>query len=217
MKTRAPKFVWPLAKWIGYVVIMLLLLCVVSLGKCQGETSFQKAYKYIQHNEGTYANNPLDKGGETYRGISRKYNKKWFGWQYVDKQKNKQQNDTIHKADFWALDYYLDVWVDNRFDEIENHKLAAYLFDYRINSYYGVRSLERILHKKGFIVNIDNQLDSKELLCINLINPDILLKELSATRVNFYKQLVSKNEDQRPFLGHWLQRARLHTLNKAYG
>ena len=34
--------------------------------------------------EGGYVNDPDDAGGQTYRGISRKYNPNWKGWVVVD-------------------------------------------------------------------------------------------------------------------------------------
>jgi lysozyme family protein len=37
--------------------------------------------------EGGYANHPADKGGETYRGITRKHNSEWEGWRYIDEVK----------------------------------------------------------------------------------------------------------------------------------
>lgn len=37
--------------------------------------------------EGGYANHPADKGGETYRGITRKHNPEWSGWKYIDEVK----------------------------------------------------------------------------------------------------------------------------------
>jgi len=37
--------------------------------------------------EGGYANHSADKGGETYRGITRKNNPNWQGWKYIDEVK----------------------------------------------------------------------------------------------------------------------------------
>ena len=41
---------------------------------------FRLAYKKIEAAEGGYVNDPDDKGGETYKGISRKANPDWNGW-----------------------------------------------------------------------------------------------------------------------------------------
>ncbi len=45
---------------------------------------FEAAYKESMGHEGGYANDHNDKGGETYKGISRVYHPHWGGWQTVD-------------------------------------------------------------------------------------------------------------------------------------
>ena len=41
---------------------------------------FGDAFKKLSIKEGGYVNDKDDAGGETYRGISRKYNPTWQGW-----------------------------------------------------------------------------------------------------------------------------------------
>ena len=48
---------------------------------------FRLAYKKIEAAEGGYVNDPDDKGGETYKGISRKANPDWDGWISIDQIK----------------------------------------------------------------------------------------------------------------------------------
>lgn len=45
---------------------------------------FNKAHLEVMGNEGGYANNPADSGGETYKGIARKFHPAWPGWKMVD-------------------------------------------------------------------------------------------------------------------------------------
>ena len=45
---------------------------------------FQIAEAITGRNEGGYANNSADTGGETYAGIARNYWPKWQGWKYID-------------------------------------------------------------------------------------------------------------------------------------
>src|ERR1035441_4044145 len=45
---------------------------------------FNAAHQQVMGNEGGYANNPADAGGETYKGIARKFWPQWCGWKYVD-------------------------------------------------------------------------------------------------------------------------------------
>ena len=48
---------------------------------------FKYAYDLTNKAEGSYANDPDDKGGETYGGISRKNHPIWRGWFRVDEVK----------------------------------------------------------------------------------------------------------------------------------
>lgn len=46
--------------------------------------NFQRSFSKTSVFEGGYANNPNDKGGETYRGIARNHHPKWAGWKIID-------------------------------------------------------------------------------------------------------------------------------------
>ena len=48
---------------------------------------FGDAFKKLSIKEGGYVNDKDDAGGETYRGISRKYNPTWQGWTMIDSYK----------------------------------------------------------------------------------------------------------------------------------
>ena len=45
---------------------------------------FNSAFQITMGNEGGYANNPADSGGETYKGIAKNYWPNWEGWTAVD-------------------------------------------------------------------------------------------------------------------------------------
>ncbi|MBC7912857.1 MAG: hypothetical protein H7Y07_01930, partial [Pyrinomonadaceae bacterium] len=49
--------------------------------------NFDLAYKITMHNEGGYANDPQDNGGETWKGVARNFCPKWAGWVIVDRIK----------------------------------------------------------------------------------------------------------------------------------
>ncbi len=51
--------------------------------------SFAEALKHTLEFEGGYANDPADRGGETFRGISRKNWPRWSGWDLIDQVKRK--------------------------------------------------------------------------------------------------------------------------------
>lgn len=45
---------------------------------------FNEAYVIGEKHEGGYANDPDDRGGETYKGIARNFWSKWKGWKIID-------------------------------------------------------------------------------------------------------------------------------------
>ena len=50
---------------------------------------FQEAFDKVVVAEGGYVNDPHDNGGETFMGISRKFNPDSVLWKYVDAEKKK--------------------------------------------------------------------------------------------------------------------------------
>lgn len=48
---------------------------------------FTEAYEITMGHEGGYVNDPDDAGGETYKGIARKFNSSWEGWKLIDEAK----------------------------------------------------------------------------------------------------------------------------------
>ncbi len=81
---------------------------------------FEKAFPAMIAHEGGYVNDPVDSGGETYKGVSRNNWPKWGGWKIIDElkakgiKKAKDINDTL-KNDEGMLDlvkefYYVNFW-----------------------------------------------------------------------------------------------------------
>lgn len=101
---------------------------------------FDKEFEKVVLAEGGYCDDPDDTGGETYVGISRKYNPNWSGWPIIDAEKknglknitarlkkNKELNNKlklIYKQKYWDV---LDL------DDIPSQKIAHQLFDTCVN------------------------------------------------------------------------------------
>jgi lysozyme family protein len=49
---------------------------------------FARSLRKVLAWEGAYSRDPRDPGGETYRGISRRYHQEWRGWEIVDSAKH---------------------------------------------------------------------------------------------------------------------------------
>lgn len=175
------------------------------------KADFRTSFNYVMKHEGYYANHKNDLGRETYSGISRRYHPYWYGWRYVDKYKRKSPlkwNTHIPELDFWTLDWYLDLWVKERFYELKDQEVANYVYDFRINGTIGTRLIQKSLNEIGYKVPINNKMDSLTISSINMVNKKKFLKVLKRRRTAFYNAIAKRDSTQRIFLKHWLSRAK---------
>lgn len=107
--------------------------------------NFEKAFNRVIKAEGGYVNDPNDKGGETYLGISRRSHPNSSIWEHIDKIKKDNPNSSnskltklIKKNDYVHAVikdiYYTKYWDKLRCDEIKSQKLAEQLFDMAVNA-----------------------------------------------------------------------------------
>lgn len=102
--------------------------------------NFKQAYQKTSQFEGGYSNDPSDKGGETYKGISRRYWPDWEGWKIIDIYKTKYAGIELNQS----LDankglqglvqqfYYEHYWLAMQCDEF-SLQVASELFDTAVN------------------------------------------------------------------------------------
>lgn len=91
--------------------------------------------------EGGYVNDPDDTGGETYLGISRKYNPNWSGWKIIDNIKKQYgtKNITSRLKSNESLTnnakslYKENYWDIMELDDIPSQDIAHQLFDTCVN------------------------------------------------------------------------------------
>lgn len=104
---------------------------------------FNIAYKRTAVAEGGYANNPRDKGGETYQGIARKIHPAWKGWPMIDAIKDKvgtsaksintaaEKNVSLQGL---VVSFYKDVyWNELNLDLINDQQMSNELYDTGVN------------------------------------------------------------------------------------
>lgn len=100
--------------------------------------NFDISYNRTLKFEGDYVDDDNDTGGETYKGISRKYNPSWCGWKIIDKYKklkNFPKNlDSDNQLQILVKNCYRDnYWKAIHGDEISNQKVADDLYDTAVN------------------------------------------------------------------------------------
>jgi len=160
--------------------------------------------------EGGYVNIPSDKGGETYRGISRVHNPDWEGWPIVDGLKPLKRGDIINHAELKravAKLYYDRYFVANRFDEIASPKVALTLFDMDVHGGYSVRMVQKVINRafsKGLLT--DGILGAKTLAAINEVPDMTLCTEINRYRKDRFNRIVERDPSQEEYLEGWIDR-----------
>lgn len=103
--------------------------------------TFNDAYKKVLKREGSYVCDSDDSGGETYRGISRRYNTTWEGWNLIDEYKRRYKGKSLSKvldADERLQDMVKDLYKDKywdifELDDIPSQNIAYQMFDTCVN------------------------------------------------------------------------------------
>jgi lysozyme family protein len=97
--------------------------------------TFEDAYKKVVKSEGSYVHDSDDSGGETYKGISRRYNPQWEGWAIVDNYKKSYRGKPLSKvldADDRLEDMVKELYKNNYWDVFELDNIPSQLIAYQM-------------------------------------------------------------------------------------
>jgi lysozyme family protein len=101
--------------------------------------------------------------------------------------------------------------------EIKDQRLATAVLSMGINA--GIGTSARLLQESCNIykagIKVDNEIETTSIASINRINPTQLLAEFSGACRSFYFALAAEHENDRPFLGGWLNRVSAWSTIKA--
>lgn len=183
---------------------------------------FEIAERITGGNEGGYANNPADKGGETYAGIARNFWPNWSGWKYIDKYKadyaklNKPMQEKYSLA-HWinssakvtsepvapivSAFYKTNFWDVNKLDQIDDQQVANTVYDFGVNSGTG-RAAKYLQEAVG--VTQDGKIGPQTIAAVNRLDAEITHDKINIRREEFYRSLAKGSQAQ--FLRSWLSR-----------
>ncbi len=174
---------------------------------------FEQSIKDTLKHEGYYVNNINDKGGESYRGIARKFHPSWAGWYYVDEAKRKAgslpwnyhiENPVLDKL---VVDFYkANFWNKIHLDSVKDSSLQSIIFDAYVNSgANGIKVLQRTLNQSfGKNLKIDGAQGAKTIAEINSVNPQSLFEAYKEARKRYYLAIGTGTNSE--FLKGWLNR-----------
>ncbi len=183
-----------------------------------------EAYKKTMRHEGGYSNDPEDAGGETFRGISRRFNPTWRGWMVIDRMKaDKQQHfpsgllqsrELSNSVQLFYKGKYWDVFAG---DEIEDQGLAEEMFDTGINmgTHRAIKFLQQGLsflnRDQGLFLDLveDGVFGKKTLSAIEILpinDMEVLLKILNVLQGMHYLNYMKKSPVQEKYCRGWFKR-----------
>lgn len=186
---------------------------------------FKTAYKITMANEGGYANNPADSGGETWKGIARKKHPDWPGWGIIDHYKNKIKSgfpeslkDAPGLQESVEMFYKVGFWDYLKLDQVNNQKIANELFDTSVNMGQGIAALflQRSLNisnrngKDYGDIQLDGNIGPATISTLNSHpRQEQVLKLLNTLQGAKYIAICEANPSQEIFLTSWLSRVML--------
>lgn len=178
--------------------------------------NFQPAFNITMGNEGGYANNPHDSGGETWRGIARNYWPKWPGWPIVDRVKatnpanfsqalfaNSQLNVMVMQF------YQQNFWNPVGLPGINCQQTANQLFDIAVNM--GTAVACKILQQAVNAVapgtlTVDGLVGPLTVKAANNQPDEALYNAICALRKQHYESIIAANPSQAVFEHSWFSR-----------
>jgi len=189
--------------------------------------NFVEAYRITRGHEGGYVFDPDDAGGETYRGVARRYHRSWAGWAVIDGIKQNlpggqeldaalEENESLQQEveDFYRQQY----WDRFQGDSIPVQGLADELFDTAVNM--GVHRAVTFLQQGLNLLN-RNQQSYKDIVEDGKLGPGTLgaldsflqhdppshlLKILNILQGSHYIDAMRRNPTQEKYARGWLKR-----------
>lgn len=160
-------------------------------------SNFDDAFKVVIGHEGGYSNDPVDAGGETKYGISKR------AFPKVD-----IKNLTIDEAKAIYKRYY---WNRCNLDEIKSYRISLHLFDIAVNCGVGTagKLVQRAINETSKVkTSVDGVIGKKTIANINVSDIKTLNNNLVQKRIDYYNAIVAANPSQIKFLRGWTNRAK---------
>ncbi len=197
---------------------------------------FAVAYDRLRRFEGGWANDPADRGGETYAGISRKWWPDWAGWRIVDAAKKHSsfaQSAKVFSAHLRQIpglrecvrDWYRHVWWDALGLDVYDQELGNELFEQAVNLGDGqmCEHVQRCCNalnweSDGTIAGrpifkdlvVDGSFGPKTRAALRAVTARnsglLIVRMLNALQAGNYIAYADDVFDQRRFLRGWLKR-----------
>lgn len=189
---------------------------------------FEIAERLTGINEGGYANNKADRGGETYAGIARNFWPKWEGWKKIDEYKIQHaKSKSPSSLSNWVNNsakvisepvsamvskfYKTNFWDTMKLDTITDQQLANTIYDFAVNSGTdrASKTLQSAANDTGLVnLEVDGKVGPKTIAAINALNPMNVYMNYNRRRETFYRGIAKGSQEE--FLKSWLNRLKAY-------
>lgn len=192
-------------------------------------SEFEKAYQKTAASEGGYALVKGDRGGETYKGISRKFYPDWMGWTLIDKAKTAGRfpsslDDSTLIETLVEKFYHDEFWVKPKIALIDVQSIADEVFDTAVNcgqktAILFLQEAMNLCNQNGELygeLSVDGQLGINSVTAVNKYpnrRLDVLLGVLNLLQGERYLNICRKDPTQEKFLHGWVGQRILLTPN----
>ncbi len=187
--------------------------------------NFDEAFELTSAHEGGYVDDPVDRGGETYRGIARVHHPDWPGWARIDARRGDASfpasldGDQALQNDVRGL-YKSSYWDTFQGDDVADQPLANELYDTAVNM--GLRRAVRFLQSSLNLLNrdqrdypdliVDGWLGSRSMTALTTLlgqdgSSDWLLKMMNIHQGARYVEIMMNDPSQERFARGWIRRA----------
>lgn len=184
--------------------------------------SYEAALRRVLGVEGVYSNDPTDRGGETFCGISRVNWPSWPGWAIIDQQKQinvKPSLDVQGLREAVSAFYLQQFWTPLCCHLIQDEFVAYELFEAAVNLGVGksgmlLQEALNLLNRNGASwpeVGMDGRVGPTTLAVVGkaLAEPNggrTLVTLLNHLQAEHYITLARRSPTQERFLRGWLTR-----------
>jgi lysozyme family protein len=174
---------------------------------------FNKAFDKTMGHEGGYVYDPDDAGGETYRGIARKYNPQWRGWETIDKTRPNIPNNELNTLvrNFYKVGY----WDVNKLDNFPQ-SVANEMFDTGVNMGTGraakflQKSLNYLNRNESLFASlvVDGKIGPASMKALAKCTGDesVLLAMMNTLQGQHYMNYMDSNPVQKKYARGWFKR-----------
>jgi lysozyme family protein len=178
--------------------------------------NFNIAFLPTMAREGGYSNHPKDRGGETFRGITRKNFPFWPGWHKIDavtQDARDSLKDDPELMQLAAKFYRQTFWDQLGLDQVESQAIACELFDSSVmvgapRAAFWLQRTVNLLSRPKIVE--DGRIGPRTIGAVNLLSDTLgegpLMKTLNGLQFEYFHSIVNRDPIQEVFFKGWLTR-----------